>query len=193
MINLNIPIEVSARHVHLSLDAVEALFGKGYKLTPKKDLSQPGQYACEERVSIIGPRGILEKVAVLGPERKKTQVEISLTDSIKIGIKIPIRESGDLFNTSGCILEGPKGKFEIHEGLIAAKRHIHMSPSDSQVIKVKNGEVVSVKILSDERSLIFSDVVVRVNSQFNLAMHIDTDEANALNAKNGLYGSIFRA
>lgn len=192
MINLNIPIEVSARHVHLSSDAVESLFGKGYKLTPRKNLSQPGQFACEERVSIIGPRGVLENVAVLGPERAKTQVEISLTDSIKIGIEVPIRESGDLSNTPGCILQGPNGKFEIYEGLIVAKRHIHMSPSDSQTLKVKNGEVVSVKVCSDERSLIFGDVVVRVNSQFNLAMHIDTDEANALNAKIGLYGNIIK-
>ena len=187
---MNIPIEVSARHVHLSEKAVCALYGKGYKLSLRKNLSQPGQFACEERVNIIGPKGILKNVAVLGPERSKTQAEISITDSIKIGVKAPIRESGDLLNSAGCILQGPKGDFEISEGLIVAKRHIHMTYSDSQKINVKNGQIVSVKIKSEIRSLIFNDVVVRVNDNFKLAMHIDTDEANALNAHEGLCGNI---
>ncbi len=187
---MNIPIEVSARHVHLSEEAVNALYGKGYELSLRKNLSQPGQFACEERVNIIGPKGILKNVAVLGPERSKTQAEISITDSIKIGVKAPIRESGDLLNSAGCILQGPEGNFEISEGLIIAKRHIHMTPSDSQKINVKNGQIVSVKVKSEIRSLIFNDVVVRVNNNFKLAMHIDTDEANALNAHGDLYGNI---
>lgn len=187
---MRIPIEVSARHVHLNRAAVDALFGTGYKLTIRKNLSQPGQFACEERVTIIGPRGILDHVAVLGPERAKTQVEISLTDCVKIGTHAPIRESGDLISTPGCILKGPKGTVELQEGLIVAKRHIHMSPHDAEIFKAQNGQIVSVEIQSDERPLIFNEVVVRVDKKFNLAMHIDTDEANALNAMPGLFGTV---
>ncbi len=187
-----IPIEVSARHVHLSQDAVNALFGKNYVLNVRKNLSQPGQYACEERVDIIGPKETLKNVAVLGPVRNKTQVEISITDSLKIGIKCKIRESGDLSETSGCVLKGPCGEYKLKEGLIVAKRHIHMTPQDAEKIGVVNGQIANVKINSQERSLIYNDVVIRVSDKFLLAMHIDTDEANALNYSPGLVGEVIR-
>ena len=187
---MNIPIEVSARHTHLSKEAVEALFGQNHQLTPKRELSQPGQFLCEERVNIIGENGILKNVAVLGPERKQTQVEISITDSIKLGIKSKIRESGDLKDTPGCILEGPKGKYKIDNGLIISKRHIHMPPDDAKTMGVQSGQIVSVEVKSLDRSLIFNDVVVRVSDNFKLSMHIDTDEANALNAYGEIYGNI---
>lgn len=185
---MKVPIEVSARHVHLSEKAVDILFGKGHSLTPKKPLSQPGQFACEERVDIIGSRGTLKNVAVLGPIRKSTQIEISLTDSIKIGIEGMIRESGDLRETSGCTLVGPCGEYKVKEGLIVAKRHIHMTPKDAAEISVKDGQIAKVKILSNGRSVIYDDVVIRINDNFALAMHIDTDEANALNHRPGLVG-----
>lgn len=187
---MNIPIEVSARHAHLSKEAVEALFGKNHKLTPKRELSQPGQFLCEERVNILGENSILKNVAVLGPERKQTQVEISITDSIKLGIKSKIRESGDLKDTPGCVLEGPKGKYRIDNGLIISKRHIHMPSADAKNLGVHNGQIVSVEVKSLDRSLIFNDVVVRVSDNFRLSMHIDTDEANALNAYGEMHGDI---
>lgn len=187
---MNIPIEVSARHTHLSKEAVEALFGQNHQLTPKRELSQPGQFLCEERVNVIGENGILKNVAVLGPERKQTQVEISITDSIKLGIKSKIRESGDLEDTPGCVLEGPKGKYKIDSGLIISKRHIHMPPDDAKTMGVQSGQIVSVEVKSLDRSLIFNDVVVRVSDNFKLSMHIDTDEANALNANGEMYGNI---
>lgn len=187
---MNIPIEVSARHTHLSKEAVEALFGQNHQLTPKRELSQPGQFLCEERVNVIGENGILKNVAVLGPERKQTQVEISITDSIKLGIKSKIRESGDLEDTPGCVLEGPKGKYKIDSGLIISKRHIHMPPDDAKAMGVQSGQIVSVEVKSLDRSLIFNDVVVRVSDNFKLSMHIDTDEANALNANGEMYGNI---
>lgn len=187
---MNIPIEVSARHVHLSKDAINALFGKDYTLTPKKALSQPGQFACEERVDIVGPKGALKNVAVLGPARKSTQAEISLTDSRKIGVKGMIRESGDLNQTVGFTLVGPNGEYNVKEGLIIAKRHIHMTPEDAEKLSVKDGEVGKIKVVSHGRSLIYDDVVMRVNENFSLAMHIDTDEANAMNYSPGLVGEV---
>lgn len=172
-------VETSARHVHVSQADLEVLFGEGYQLTKKKDLSQPGQYACEERVDVVGPKKTLTGVSILGPTRPATQVEISLTDARAIGVAAPIRESGDVAGSGACKLVGPKGEVEIAEGVIAAKRHIHMTPADAEEMGLKDKDVVSVKVDNDGRSIIFGDVVVRVNANFALAMHIDTDESNA--------------
>lgn len=172
-------IETSARHVHVSQEALEILFGEGYTLTPKKDLSQPGQFACEERVTVVGAKKELAGVSILGPVRPATQVELSATDARSIGVGIAIKESGDIAGTPGCKLVGPCGEVEIAEGVIVAKRHIHMTPADAEKLGVKDKEIVAVKAESAERSCIFEDVVVRVSEKFALAMHIDTDEANA--------------
>ena len=172
-------VETSARHVHVSKKDLEILFGEGYELKVKKMLSQPGQYACEERVDVVGPKKTLTGVSILGPVRNATQVEISLTDARSIGVSAPIRESGDIAGTGACKLVGPCGEVEISEGVIAAKRHIHMTCADAAELNVQDKEVVSVKIDTEGRSLIFGDVVVRVNDNFALAMHIDTDESNA--------------
>ena len=172
-------IETSARHVHVSQEALETLFGAGYTLTPKKDLSQPGQFACEERVTVVGTKKELAGVSILGPVRPATQVELSATDARSIGVGIAIKESGDVQGTPGCKLVGPCGEIEIAEGVIVAKRHIHMTPADAEKLGVKDKEIVAVKAESAERSCIFEDVVVRVSEKFALAMHIDTDEANA--------------
>ena len=188
---VDIPVEISARHIHLSKEVADVLFGKGYIFSKRKDLSQPGQFACEERVDIKTEKDILKNVAILGPLRKKTQVEISLTDVRKIGVKGVIRESGDLDGTPGCTVVGPKGSVEITEGLIVAKRHIHMSPKDAEKLNVKNGEEVKVRIKSKSRTLIFEDVVVRVSEKFSLAMHIDTDEGNAACYVSGTVGNLF--
>ena len=172
-------VETSARHVHVSQADLETLFGAGYQLTPKKDLSQPGQYACAERVDVVGPKKTLTGVSILGPVRKETQVEISLTDARSIGVNAPIRESGDTAGSGACKLVGPCGEVELTQGVIAAKRHIHMTPADAAEMDVKDKDVVCVKVETDGRSTIFGDVVVRVNENFALAMHIDTDESNA--------------
>ena len=172
-------VETSARHVHVSQAALETLFGAGYQLTPKKDLSQPGQYACAERVDVVGPKKTLTGVSILGPVRKETQVEISLTDARSIGVSAPIRESGDTAGSGACKLVGPCGEVELTPGVIAAKRHLHMTPADAAEMDVKDKDVVCVKVETDGRNTIFGDVVVRVNENFALAMHIDTDESNA--------------
>ncbi len=172
-------VETSARHVHVSQADLETLFGAGYQLTPKKDLSQPGQYACAERVDVVGPKKTLTGVSILGPVRKETQVEISLTDARSIGVNAPIRESGDTAGSGACKLVGPCGEVELAQGVIAAKRHIHMTPADAAEMDVQDKDVVCVKVLTDGRNTIFGDVVVRVNENFALAMHIDTDESNA--------------
>ena len=172
-------VETSARHVHVSQADLETLFGAGYQLTPKKDLSQPGQYACAERVDVVGPKKTLTGVSILGPVRKETQVEISLTDARSIGVSAPIRESGDTAGSGACKLVGPCGEVELTQGVIAAKRHIHMTPADAAEMDVKDKDVVCVKVETDGRNTIFGDVVVRVNENFALAMHIDTDESNA--------------
>ena len=181
-------VETSARHVHVTAEAVEILFGKGHTLTNKKDLSQPGQYACEEKVTVIGPRGSL-KASILGPTRPANQVELSFTDARTIGVVAPIRESGDVAGAAPCVIEGPCGSVEVAEGVIIAKRHIHMTPADAEVLGVSDKEIVSVK-LDTARPLIFGDVVVRVSEKFALAMHIDTDEANAAAAAGTVYGSL---
>ncbi len=185
-------VETSARHIHLSEADFKVLFGENASLTPKKDLSQPGQYACEERVEVVGPKKSLPGVSILGPFRKQTQVEISATDARSIGLGIAIRESGDVANTPGCKLVGPCGLIEISEGVIVAKRHIHVTPEDAKELNVSDKEIVNVKIETAERSLIFGDVVVRVSPTFARAMHIDTDESNAAGCGRETYGEIVK-
>ena len=171
-------VEVSARHVHVTEEALEALFGKGTQLTKKKDLSQPGQFACFEKVTIVGPKG--EMIAsILGPTRPDNQVEVSLTEARKLGIAAPVRESGDVQGTPGCKLIGPAGEIEIDHGVIAAKRHIHLTPETAVEYGVKDKQIVSVAVGDNDRKLVFGDVVVRVSERFSPAMHIDTDECNA--------------
>ncbi len=184
-----IPVEISAHHVHLSQADVEKLFGPGHQLTPEHELSQPGQFACAEKVHLVGPKGRIANVRVLGPTRKETQVEIAMTEQFKVGIQPPIRQSGDLVNTPGITLEGPYGSSSIERGVICAQRHIHMTPEDAIRLRVRDNYVVRVRV-EGERELIFGDVVVRVNPAFRLAMHIDTDEANAGNIHNGMQGYI---
>lgn len=183
-------IETSARHVHVSRRVLDILFGEGYELTVKKDLSQPGQFACEERVQVIGPKNSFPAVSILGPVRPETQVELSAGDARSIGVKAPIRESGDLEGSAGCKLVGPKGEVELKDGVIIAKRHIHMTPEDAEKFGLSDKQVVSVKVDTAERSLIFGDVVVRVSPKYTLAMHIDTDESNAAGCVPGLTGDI---
>ena len=186
-------IETSARHVHVSQEALEVLFGKDAVLTKKKDLSQPGQYACEERVTVVGPKKELANVSILGPVRPATQVELSATDARSIGLPIAIRESGDIAGTPGCKLIGPKGEIEISEGVIVAKRHIHMIPETAEKLGIKNKDIVWVKAETDGRTAILGDVVVRVSETFADAMHIDTDESNAICAAPGMMGTIIKS
>lgn len=173
-------VEVSAHHIHLTQEHVEALFGPGHQLTKHADLSQPGQYACKEQLNIVGPKGKIERVRILGPARKYTQVEIAMTEQFKLGIHPPIRESGDIRDTPGCTLESPTGSVQIDKGVICALRHVHMSPEDALRYGVRDKSFVRVRVTGD-RELIFGDVLVRVDPSFKLAMHIDTDEANAAN------------
>ncbi|MBQ0084012.1 MAG: phosphate propanoyltransferase [Clostridiales bacterium] len=183
-------VEISARHLHVTEQDLETLFGAGHKLTPRKDLSQPGQFVCEERVTIVGPKREIANVSILGPCRKATQVELSLTDARNIGVTAPVRESGDIAGSAGCKIVGPCGEVEISEGVIAAKRHIHMTPADAEKYGISDKQVVSVKIDTDGRSLIFGDVVARVNENFSLALHLDTDEANAAGVPGSCTGII---
>ena len=183
-------IETSARHVHVTREHLDILFGEGYQLTSKKDLSQPGQFACEERVQVIGPKSSFPAVSILGPERPDTQIELSASDARSIGVKAPIRESGDVAGSAPCKLVGPKGEVELSQGVIIAKRHVHMTPEDAEKYGIENGQIVSVKVETDGRSLIFGDVVARVSTKYSLAMHIDTDESNAAFCTPGLIGEI---
>ena len=183
-------VETSARHIHLTKEHIEVLFGAGHQLTVKKMLSQPGQFACEEKVTVKGEKGEL-KMSVLGPERKATQVEVSLTDARTLGIKAPVRESGDIAGSGACTLVGTCGTVEISEGVIAAKRHIHLTPETAAELGLCDKQIVSVK-LDTERSLVFGDVVVRVSDKFAPAMHIDTDESNAACAFGEVYGEIIK-
>ncbi len=187
--DLPIPIEISAHHVHLSQDHVEALFGRGHRLTPVADLSQPGQYAAQERVTLVGPRGHVERVRVLGPARIHTQIEIAMTEQYKLGIAPPIRASGDLDGTPGVTLKGPDGTVTLDQGVICAMRHIHMTPQDALQLGLHDKDWVRMRIEGD-RELIFGDVLVRVNPKYKLAMHIDTDEGNAADIKTGMTGFI---
>ena len=183
-------LETSARHVHVSRRVLNILFGEGYELTHKKDLSQPGQFACEERVQVIGPKNSFPAVSILGPVRPETQVELSAGDARAIGVKAPIRESGDLKGSAGCKIVGPKGEVELEDGVIIAKRHIHATPEDAEKYGLVDKQIVSVKVDTPERSLIFGDVVVRVSKNYALAMHIDTDQSNAAGCTPGLMGEI---
>ena len=184
-------VEISARHVHLSKEHLEVLFGAGHELTHKKDLSQPGQYASEQKIQVVGPKGSL-MMSILGPTRKDTQIEVSLSDARTLGVKALIRESGDIKGTAGCKIVGPCGEVELTEGVIAAKRHIHATTKDASELGVSNGEIVNVEVKSEGRSLIFGDVVVRVSDSYALAMHIDTDEANAAACSGVVYGRIVK-
>ena len=184
-------VETSARHIHLTAEAVETLYGKGAELTVKKMLSQPGQYATgNEKIKIVGPKGTLA-VSVLGPTRPANQVELSYSDARALGIAgVPVRESGDVAGTPGLKMVGPAGEVDIAEGVIVAKRHIHMTPADAKEIGVEDKQIVKVKIASDARTTIFDDVVCRVSDKFALAMHIDTDECNAAGAFGEVYGEV---
>jgi acetate kinase len=184
-----IPIEVSAHHVHLSPDHVGVLFGEGHTLTVWQELSQPGQYACKETVDLVGPKGVVENVRVLGPARKESQVEIAMTEQFKLGIHPPIRESGDLEGSPGITLQGPTGAVALNKGVICALRHIHMSPEEALRLGLWDRDVVMVRIKGG-RELIFGDVLIRVDPKYRLAMHIDTDEANAASITTGALGYI---
>lgn len=179
-----VPVGVSARHIHLSVEAIQALFGKGYELKPMKELSQPGQYAAEETVAVIGPKGKFDKVRILGPARSLTQLEVSRTDAFALGVNPPVRESGQIEGTPGIKLVGPAGELTIEEGVIVAARHIHFHTDDAERMGITNKQMLKVRV-NGERPLIFEDVVARVSEQYALDMHIDTDEANAAGVKNG--------
>jgi putative phosphotransacetylase len=184
-------VEVSARHVHLSERDLAILFGEGYQLTVKKPLSQPGQYACEERVTVVGPKNTIKNVIILGPTRKDTQVEVSMTDARALGIVPIVRESGDIVGSTGCKIIGPLGEIELIEGVIVAKRHLHVAEADAPQLGVKDKEVIGIKLTTNGRSLIFDDVVVRVSPKFATAVHLDTDEANAAGFSEG-FGEIVK-
>ena len=190
--SLSIPIETSARHIHITEEDFKTLFGQDAELTYVKELSQPGQYACKERLAVVGPKGRFDNVVILGPYRSATQVEISVTDARKLGLPGVIRQSGDTAGTPGCTLIGPAGQIELTEGVIVAKRHIHMTPIDAIRAHVKDNDIVFVITTSYERSLIFSDVVVRVSPSFSLSMHVDTDEANAFANEDNPTGVILK-
>ena len=185
-------IETSARHVHLSQEDLKILFGKDAKLTFKKELSQPGQFAAEERVTLVGPKRSIPNVIILGPTRPKTQVEVSATDARNLGVDALIRESGDLLGTKGIKVIGPNGEVELKEGVIVAKRHIHVNPKEAEFFHVSDNEVVSVYVENDTRSITYHDVVVRIREDFSAAVHIDTDEANAGGVEPGTYGRIIK-
>ena len=183
---MKIMVETSAHHVHVTRATLDALYGEGYQLTNKKDLSQPGQFACFEKVTVVGPRGEMT-MSILGPERPDDQVEVSLTDARKLGIVAPVKESGAVQGTPGCKLVGPKGEVEIAQGVIAAKRHIHLDPKTAEEFGLKDQQVVSAKVgIGTGRETIFGDVVVRVSPKYAPAMHVDTDESNAA----GLTGTV---
>ena len=185
-------VETSARHVHVTQEVLEALFGAGHQLVSKKDLSQPGQFASTDKVKVVGPKGELA-MSILGPCRDHNQVEVSFSDARALGVSAPVRESGDIASSAPCKLVGPAGEVELKEGVIVAKRHIHMAPKDAEELGVTNGEIVSVKCESKfDRHLIFGDVVVRVSPKYALAMHIDTDECNAGGLAGEVYGEIVR-
>ena len=183
---MKVMVETSAHHVHVCRETLDVIYGKDSQLTVKKMLSQPGQFACEEKVTVVGPRGEM-KMSILGPERKADQVEISLTDARKLGVTAPIRESGDIDGTPGCKIIGPAGEVEISQGVIVAKRHIHLDPATAEEMGLKEKQIVSVKVGDGTgRATVFGDVVIRVSDKFAPAMHIDTDESNAA----GLSGTV---
>jgi putative phosphotransacetylase len=183
--SIKIPVGVSNRHLHITQEVVNVLFGEGHQLTPMKYLSQPSEFAAQETVTVRGPKGEIENVRILGPVRKITQLEISKTDSYKLGVAAPIRLSGNIQGTPGVTLIGPKGELAIKEGVIIAKRHLHLNPADAQRLGIKNNDIIMLKKTFGDRSLIFDDVIARVDEQFGLDFHIDTDEANAADLKTG--------
>jgi len=187
MERLFVPLEASGRHVHITKEQARRLFG--HELTPKRELSQPGQFLANERVTVIGPRGEFQNVAVLGPERKEAQVEISLTDGRNLGITPPVRLSGKVDGTPGAILEGPRGRVEIPQGVLAAQRHIHMTPADAAAMGVKDKQVVKLQTYTG-RPVVFDDVVIRVSPEFRTFVHLDYDEANACGYRPGDLGRI---
>ena len=187
---MKILVEISARHIHLSKHDFEVLFGQNAELTIRKNLSQPGQFVSHQRIDIIGPKNEIKNVSILGPLRNQTQVEISLTDARKLGINAPIQNSGDILNSPGCTLVGPNGQLTLSTGVIVAKRHIHLDKNSAANFNLNDNQIVNVKIQSENRSLIFDDVVVRVNDNFSPAMHIDTDEANAAGITSNVLGEI---
>jgi putative phosphotransacetylase len=186
---MNCIVEISARHLHLSQEHLDILFGAGHQLTNKKDLSQPGQFACEEKVEVVGAKGSL-KMSVLGPVRPETQVELSLTDARSIGVKAPVRESGVVAGSGSCKLVGPCGEVDLAEGVMAAKRHIHMTPEDAEKAGIVDKQIVKLSVKSEGRSLIFDDVVARVSPKYATAAHLDTDEANAAGISGTVEGEI---
>lgn len=186
-----VQIGLSNKHLHLRQEDVDKLFGAGHCLTHTKDLIQPGQYACDEKVDIVGPKGVLKGVRVLGPARPETQVELALTDARAIGLKVPVRESGKLDGTPGCKLIGPAGEVELEKGVIAALRHVHLSPSQAEAIGVKDKDIVSVKV-EGERGLIFNNVLVRAGEAYYGEIHFDTDEGNAAGLGPDAVGTIIK-
>lgn len=181
---MKLPIALSNRHLHLSQEHIEVLFGKGYELTKTKDLSQPGQFACEEKVDVIGGKGTLKGLRVLGPARSKTQIEVSLADARALGVTAPIRDSGDLSGSPGAKLVGPAGEIEIAEGVIVAGRHIHMNMEEAAQFDVKDGELVDVQTFGP-RAVVFNNVLIRANPNYSLEMHVDVEEGNAAGVANG--------
>ena len=182
-----VPVEASGRHVHLTAEQARILFGHG--LTPQRPLSQPGQFLARERVTVAGPKGVFQNVAVLGPERREAQVEISLTDGKALGLRPPIKQSGDVSDSPGCTLEGPAGRVTLERGVIAARRHIHLAPEDGKLLGVTDGQVVKLQVFTD-RPVIFCDVAVRIHRDFRRAAHLDYDEANACGFSKGDLGRI---
>ena len=189
---MKIMVETSAHHVHVTRETLDVLYGKGHQLTNKKDLSQPGQFACTEKVTVVGPRGEMT-MSIFGPERPDDQGEVSLTDARKLGIVAPIRESGDVAGTPGCILRGPEGEVEIAQGVIAAQRHVHLDPKTAEEFGLKDKEIDSVKVGEGTgRATVFGDVVIRVSPKYAPAMHIDTDESNAAGLGGTVDGEIIK-
>lgn len=186
-----VEVEVSARHVHLSQEHLEVLFGKGAKLTPKRPLSQPGQFLSEERVTIVGPKKKMERTAVLGPVRPATQIELSKSDCVALGVNAPVRMSGDVKGSGSITIVGPCGSLEVSEGAIVAKEHVHLTPDVAEVMGVKDGQHVDVEVFT-ERPVVFKDVVIRVSRTSSCRMHIDFDEANAALVSGFTLGKIIK-
>jgi acetate kinase len=187
---VRIPIAVSARHVHLTRQSVERLFGNGHQLRVRHALTQPGQFAAEETVAVVGPRGRLDGVRIVGPTRSHDQVELSMSDEWHLGIDAPVRESGDLAGTPGLVLEGPAGRLVLGDGVISALRHIHMSPDDARQLGLKDQDRVEIAVDGTERPLTFADVVVRVSANYRLELHLDTDEGNAAAIRGAAFATL---
>ncbi len=187
-------VETSARHIHLTQESLEYLMGEGFQLQVRSQLSQPGQFVSTTRLDIVGPKKTISRVSILGPVRKFNQVEVSLTDARTLGVNAPVRESGDIEGSAPIKIVNPENgrELDLKEGLIVAKRHIHMTPKDAEDFDVKNGDIVKVKISNTGRALIFDDVVIRVSEKFHLNMHIDTDESNAACASGEVYGELIK-